>query len=68
MRHRAQQPTEVTLRAVITRADGTVEDLGQIGGEYRNPLRRTWWRLIGQPAAERRIRRANDRARHTAGS
>lgn len=34
-----------TISAVITRADGTVEDLGVIHFYHRNPLRRFAWRL-----------------------
>jgi hypothetical protein len=33
------------VSAIITRADGTVEDLGVISYWHRNPLRRLWWRL-----------------------
>ncbi len=36
---------EVTLSAVITRADGTVEDLGVIAYKHRNPLKQLAWRL-----------------------
>lgn len=34
-----------TISAVITRADGTVEDLGVIAYWHRNPLRRWAWAL-----------------------
>lgn len=33
------------VSAVITRADGTVEDLGVISYWHKNPLRRLWWRI-----------------------
>lgn len=33
------------FRAVITRADGTVEDLGAIAYWHRNPLRRWGWNI-----------------------
>ena len=39
-----------------------VSDLGVVIAIYRNPVRRLAWRLVGQPLAERRIRRANRRA------
>ena len=35
-------PKEVVFTAVITRADGTVEDLGQIAYYNRNPFKRLW--------------------------
>lgn len=36
---------EVTIEAVITRADGRVERLGTIAYYHKNPLRRLAWRL-----------------------
>ena len=54
-----EQPSSAELHAVIIRADGRREDLGVITASYRNPLRQWWWRLVRQPAARRRIRRAN---------
>jgi len=43
------RPSEIILEAKVTRADGTVEDLGEIAHYYRNPfkrlLRRMIWRL-----------------------
>lgn len=42
---RAPQPTELRLAAVITRADGRVETLGDIAYWHRNPLRRAWYAL-----------------------
>jgi hypothetical protein len=35
----------VSFEAVIQRADGTVEDLGQIAYWDKNPLRRLAWRV-----------------------
>lgn len=35
---------EGSLTAVVTRADGTVEQLGVIAYYHKNPLRRLWWR------------------------
>ena len=37
--------SESTVHAVITRADGTVEDLGLISFRSTNPLRRWAYRL-----------------------
>jgi hypothetical protein len=34
------KPTEVTVTAIITRADGTVEDRGEIAYYHRNPWKR----------------------------
>jgi len=34
---------EVEVRAVVRRADGTVEDLGRVSYYHRNPILR-WWR------------------------
>ncbi len=36
---------EATVHAVITRADGTVEDLGCISYWHKSPLKRMIWRL-----------------------
>lgn len=36
------------IRAVVTRADGTVEDHGVIAYYHRNPLRRLYFRLTGK--------------------
>lgn len=48
---------------VITRADGTVVDLGVGAYWHRNPLRRLWWRLWGSPRFKRRVSAANRAAR-----
>jgi len=55
----ADVPASAELRMVVTRADGTVIDHGVVSAAYRNPLRRWWWRHIGQPLATRRIARSN---------
>jgi hypothetical protein len=47
---------------VITRVDGTVVDLGRGVYWHRNPLRRLWWRMWGQPRFNRRARAANRHA------
>lgn len=36
---------EVTISAVVTRADGTVEDLGVVSYWHANPLKRLLWRI-----------------------
>lgn len=41
----AKSPVKATLHARIIRADGRVEDLGEVAFWHRNPLRRWWWRL-----------------------
>lgn len=61
-----RQPTRSELHAVVIRANGTREDLGKIAAHYRNPVKRLWWRLVGKPVADRRIRRTNQR--HEQGS
>lgn len=53
---------------VITRADGTVEDLGVTGYWHRNPIKRWAWKLRHQRAADRRIAAANLDAAHRAAS
>lgn len=56
-------PVFASISAVITRADGTVEDLGVIDASYKNPLDQFVWAHIRKPLADRRIRQANKRAR-----
>lgn len=36
---------QATIEAVVTRADGTVENLGVISYWHRNPLRRMAWAI-----------------------
>lgn len=49
-----QTATSVTWSAVVTRADGTVEDLGVIAYGHKNPFRTWAWKvsqwLRGTPA------------------
>lgn len=40
-----------------------VEEIGVASATYRNPVKRAWWALIGKPAADRRIARANENAK-----
>lgn len=40
-----------------------VTDLGTVSATYRNPLRRAWRHVIGEPLARRRIRNANQQRR-----
>ncbi|MFI5814837.1 hypothetical protein ACIA7S_28260 [Streptomyces sp. NPDC051643] len=44
---------------VITRADGSIVNLGRGAYWHRNPLRRAWWRIWGLPRFNRRVRAAN---------
>lgn len=37
---------EATISAVVTRADGTVENLGVVSYWHRNPLRRWFHKLM----------------------
>lgn len=39
------QPKQITWEVVVTRADGTVEDLGVVAYYNRNPLKRWAWAL-----------------------
>lgn len=41
----ARQPTQISVSAVVTRADGRVENLGVIAFSHRNPLRVLAWRI-----------------------
>lgn len=59
MKANTKVPHSAELRAVITRADGTVEDLGVISATYDNPVKQIWWELVGKHLAERRIAIAN---------
>jgi hypothetical protein len=36
---------QITIEAVVTRADGRVEKLGTVSYYHRNPLMRAWWKL-----------------------
>lgn len=56
---RAEQASEALLRMVVTRADGTIHDHGIVSAHYKSPIKQAWWRLIGKPLADRRIRRSN---------
>ena len=35
----------ITVSAVITRADGTIQNLGAVGYYHKNPLRMAWWKI-----------------------
>lgn len=43
-----------------------VTPLGKVSATYRNPIRRAWWSLVGQPLSKRRIERANRRTQQLA--
>lgn len=45
MTYHAHTAVSAKLHAVLTRADGTVVDLGQIGYWHKNPLKRLAWRI-----------------------
>ena len=63
MSQQAKVPSHTTISATITRADGTIEEVGVVAATYDNPLRQWWWDHVGAPRSERRIRRANESAR-----
>ncbi|MEU2426908.1 hypothetical protein ABZ619_38850 [Streptomyces sp. NPDC007851] len=60
------QHRSASMSFVITRADGQVIDLGVGAYWHRNPLRRLWWRLWGQPRFKRRAEAANREAARAA--
>lgn len=39
------KPRMISINAVVTRADGTVEDLGVVSYWHKSPWRRLVWRL-----------------------
>ncbi len=41
----AQSIVEATIEAVVIRADGTRENLGEVSYWHRNPLKRLVWRI-----------------------
>lgn len=43
------RPREMSIDAVVIRADGTREDLGTVTYWHRNPLRRLWRRITQPP-------------------
>lgn len=45
MAHVSHAAVSSTLRAVITRADGAVEDLGVISYWHKNPFKRAVWHV-----------------------
>jgi hypothetical protein len=44
--HQAKQPQQMTLSARVIRADGRIEELGDLAYYYRNPLKRLWYRWV----------------------
>lgn len=40
-----RQAKEATVSIVVTRANGTVENLGVVSYWHRNPLKRLWWKI-----------------------
>jgi hypothetical protein len=59
-RVRVKSGTEI--RMTKTRQDGTQVDLGVVSATYTNPLRQWWWKLVGKPRADARIRAENKRS------
>ena len=45
MQHAISNAKEIQFIATITRADGTVEELGVIDYWHKNPIKRIIWRL-----------------------
>jgi len=39
------RPVMISITAVVTRADGTVEDLGAVSYWHRSPIRRWAWAI-----------------------
>lgn len=63
----AKSVAEATITAVIIRADGTREEVGVLGAQYRSRRRQLWWDLAGRRLRDRRIRQINKQhaAHHT---
>lgn len=36
---------QATIEMIVTRANGTVENLGVVSYWHRNPLKRLWWHI-----------------------
>ncbi len=41
----ASTTTQVTIEATVTRADGSIENLGVISYWNKNPIKRLFWRI-----------------------
>lgn len=56
----ARQPTSIEVFAVVTRADGTVQDQGLVSATYswRKPIKKLLWPLRKRQA-DRRIKAFN---------
>ena len=52
-------PSSGSVRAVVTRANGDVVDLGVVSKTARTRRGRAWWRLVGSRLAARRIAKFN---------
>lgn len=57
MNQQAKGVVRAEVFATVTRADGTVEELGSIAYWHRNPLRRLKWRIANRVKALRSRRR-----------
>lgn len=47
------KPMSIQLEAIVTRADGTVEDLGCVSYYHRNPLKQLFWDIRNKHKAGR---------------
>lgn len=63
MSEKTEVRRNASTRAVITRANGEKVDLGVIDRQYANPVRHWLWQTFCKHAANRRIARANKRAK-----
>jgi hypothetical protein len=59
----AAAPHSATISAVITRADGTVEQVGLLAAGYSNPIKQLWWDVVGSRLSTRRINKINKSAK-----
>lgn len=64
--HRADSVPDGELHLTVIRADGTRIPLGRAALTTSNPIKRTWWTLIGSRLSTRRIQAANQDAQRRA--
>ena len=57
----ASVPEFAEVSIVITRADGTVEDLGVVSASYKSRWKQIKWKLFGERRAARKTRKANEK-------
>jgi hypothetical protein len=46
-----EKAREAKISAVITRADGSIEDVGVVAYWHKNPLWRLWWAVCNRKKA-----------------